>query len=332
MLAIFTVALPYSFLLREEEQFPLYSDLVNGYEVKFYPPIATHFPLSGGESVEFQIDDSHAFRANGLRIVFRKDEFDRRQGIDCDPPFEVIKPCLNSLLTRLRIVTGGSWVKLIDFPNVHWRLHYRNDDDTELESSEGFVRGRGSVNISFSYASVTTEIWNEVFELPFEYEPPSWVPLLLDAQDLLPRIGPAIVMAFTALEVAVSKLLDDLAFSSLIPEDIWRWINNRDLDKQPSPEDQFGDLLRILSGHSLKDDNALWISFLNLRKARNSFVHEGVAKNLARDVVTEDEARSLVGKANEILAFVRSNLPTDLQWPEYPHQIKVGARIFPFGD
>ena len=152
------------------------------------------------------------------------------------------------------------------------------------------MRGRGTFHFHFSYAAVTKEIWDEVFELPFDYEPPSWVPLLLDAQDLLPRIGPAIVIAFTALEVAVSKLLDDLADSSPIPEDIWRWINSRSLDQQPSLVDQFGDLLRILTGHSLKDDNALWESFLNLRRARNTFVHDGVAKNLGGNVVTEDEA------------------------------------------
>ena len=335
MLAIFTAALPYPFLLREGEQIPVYSDLVDGYEVRFYPPVTTDIPLSDLGSVEFKIDESPAFRANGLRIVFRKEEFDRREGLEsdppcCDPPFEVIKQCLISLITRLRIVTGGSWVKLIDFPRCYWRLQYRNDDGTELESSEGFVRGRGVVNFQFSYASVTKEIWDEIFELPFEYEPPSWVPLLLDAQDLLPRIGPAIVMAFTALEVAVSKLLDDLAVSSPIPEDLWRWINNRQLDKQPSLVDQFGDLLHILLGYSLKDESALWESFQNLRRARNSFVHDGVAK-IGPNVVTEDEARSLVGKAGEILAFVRSNLSPDLQWPEYPHQIQLGVRIMPFG-
>ena len=133
-------------------------------------------------------------------------------------------------------------------------------------------------------------------------------------------------MAFTALEVAVSKLLDDLAVSSPIPEDLWRWINNRQLEKQPSLVDQFGDLLHILLGYSLKDESALRESFQNLRRARNSFVHDGVA-HIGPNVVTEGDARILGGKANEMLAFTNSKLPANLQWPEYHHQIQVRARM-----
>ena len=69
----------------------------------------------------------------------------------------------------------------------------------------------------------------------------------------------------------------------------------------------------------------LWESFRNLSKARNSFVHEGVAK-IDGAVVTEIEARRLVGKADEILAFVKLNLPPDLQWPEYERVSGSGGR------
>ena len=168
-------------------------------------------------------------------------------------------------------------------------------------------------------------VWTDVNSLPIEYEPPPWKMLLLDAEHVLPQIGPAIVLAATALEVGISQILDDLASRSPIPVDLWHWITNRGFFlKEPSEEEQFDELLRILVGTSLKEDPSLWEGFKNIKDARNSFVHEGTA-TIGRNVVREEDARRLIGKAKEIFSFLRSKIPEDVQWPEYHHEINVNA-------
>jgi hypothetical protein len=51
--------------------------------------------------------------------------------------------------------------------------------------------------------------------------------------------------------------------------------------REPTVEDQFSVLLSVLVGHSLKDNARLWERLVNLRDARNSFVHTGVCRMVA---------------------------------------------------
>ncbi len=216
-------------------------------------------------------------------------------------------------------------LRQIDFPYGDWRMQYLHDDETELEATEGLLRARGGVSAHLSWITVDNEIWNDFNALPFEYEPPSWTLLLLDATEALPNVGSAIVLAATALEVFVAKILDDLADRSEVPADIWEWINDRQWLKDPSVEEQFGELMRILLGTSLKENKLLWEGFMNLKNARNSFVHGGQARIGSR-IINEVDARSLIGKANEIVVYVRSKLPPDLQWPVYERAYHVQAQ------
>jgi hypothetical protein len=56
---------------------------------------------------------------------------------------------------------------------------------------------------------------------------------------------------------------------------MWKWITERDdYRKEPSVEEQLSDILGLLCGRSLKSQTALWTGYTQLRRARNSFVHE----------------------------------------------------------
>jgi hypothetical protein len=86
------------------------------------------------------------------------------------------------------------------------------------------------------------------------------------------------VLASTALETRISAALDELVQLVGLNAELWEWINHRSqFWMEPSTGDQFGILLKTLTGRSLKDDGILWEAFQNIRTARNSFAHEGVA-------------------------------------------------------
>jgi hypothetical protein len=81
-------------------------------------------------------------------------------------------------------------------------------------------------------------------------------------------------------------------------------------------------------GRSLKEDNGLWEAFKNLKKARNSFVHEGQAM-LGKQALLATEAAGLIDRADQMLAKIRDWLPEHLRWPVYAHsaQVVVGKTI-----
>jgi serine/threonine protein kinase len=85
-----------------------------------------------------------------------------------------------------------------------------------------------------------------------------------DAQGMMPNVGAAITLAATWLEVFIGRPLDTLV---------------NDVVVQP--------------------DLMLWEAFKNLRAARNSFVHEGVAR-IGQEPVTKVVAAQLIGRARDI--------------------------------
>ena len=132
----------------------------------------------------------------------------------------------------------------------------------------------------------------------------------MHAYRALPSIGSAIVLAFTAVEVYIEQALDDLAADKLAPE-LWKWIKNRNnnIDKCPNTEEQLDFLLKILGGKSLKFYPQLWQRFVELRKARNSFVHEGCAIRLEdKKPLSKEEAQKLITAAWEIINFIRMEI------------------------
>lgn len=272
------------------------------------------------------MDGVPAFQADALRIDFYKESFNRTTQSPCDPPEDVIRRAINSFLIRLRYVARAAQVRPLDHLRITWRIRYLNDDETELEIDENLIRGRGGLQFSFSWIGLNKQVWEDVHDLPPDYEPPPWDELLLDAQSDLPRVGPAVVLAATALEVFIARILDGLAELQPMPPELWTWINQRgDCLREPTVEEQYDALLKFFTGHSLKTEAKLWEGFRNLKTARNSFVHEGIAKVGGTPISTET-ARKLVASASEIVSKVREWLPQELHWPLFKHTIQVEVR------
>jgi len=327
MLARLDLSLPFPITIPEGEHFSIFQYNDEGYNIRIHPPMKTEHPLTQDDSDEILINGKPAFQANGLRIYFQKDNFDRRQGSECDPPYPLIARTINLFLLKLRFVTRGSKIRPINFPYTSWHLQYLNDDESELDKTEGLVKGRGTKAFTLSWTALNNDVWERIFELPPDYIPPQWDNLLLDANEALPEIGPSVVLAATALEVFISHILNELSKNSSIPKDLWDWINDRNGRlNEPTTREQFDILLKTLLGVSLKENNDLWESFTKLKKARNSFVHEGIPK-IGQNPISEGEARELLVKANEIVIFIKNKLPEALQWPEYKFSIEVKNKI-----
>lgn len=328
MLARFHVLLPFWITVKAGEEFPVYEYEDQGYRVRVFPPARSDQPDPPDRIENLRIDDTPAVRVDALRIDFQKDAFDRGKELRFDPPHDVVGRAINSFLIRLRYVARAAIVRPIDYPRVTWRIRYLNDDESELALDEALVRGRGGLAYSLSWVALSRAVWDDIYELPLNFEPEPWEELLLDAQADLPRIGPAIVLAATALEVFIAQALDRLAEKEgSIQTDLWRWINDRgDYLREPKVEEQFDVLLRLFTGQSLKNDSRLWDAFKNLKNARNSFVHEGRAK-IGGAPVSAETARVLVAAAAEIVTTVRGWLPTELHWPVFNHTVKIEATM-----
>jgi hypothetical protein len=165
---------------------------------------------------------------------------------------------------------------------------------------------------------VTDALWKAIEALPEAFEEPAHFKLLLDAIRALPDAGPAIVLAFTAIEVRVTTAVEQLAGARVDPS-LWEWLNERKYPKDFSLQDYFG-LLDIFTGHRLSQENAsLWQAFTELKKIRNNFVHEGrlVVNKDDSFPVTPDKATELIGRAREILVWIEQLLPERDRRPTY---------------
>ena len=79
MIARLVVVLPFSFVVPDGAQFSICPATIDGYVVRVLPPVKTDLPVADDEPIEISIDDVPAFRVNGLRVDFHKDQFDRRR-------------------------------------------------------------------------------------------------------------------------------------------------------------------------------------------------------------------------------------------------------------
>ncbi len=322
MLARLFVLLRSPVTIPEGEKFPVCEYEDTGYRVRVYPPVRSERAAAPDAGDQIKINGVPAFQADALRIDFHKENFERGRESPYDPPEGVINKAVNSFLIRLRHVARAGQIRPLDFPLATWRLQYLNDDETELEKDDKLIRGRGTLGFSMSAVALNKEVWENIHKLSIEYDPPPWEGLLLDASTDLPNIGQALVLAATSLEVFISYILDRLAPLKGVPVDLWAWINQRDYYlREPTIEEQYDSLLRFFVGHSLKDEGRLWESFRNLKTARNSFVHEGVAK-IGGVPVTQDAARKLISVATEIISKIREWVPEELRWPEYRYNIQ----------
>jgi hypothetical protein len=329
MLALLYIAVPFTMIVPLETEFSLYAMDIDGCEVVFDIPKNGGKPIATESPDYVNVSDKPAYIADTLAIRFRKESFDRRISGEIDPPAQTIAAVVTSFLERLRLVARAPQVRGVTFPQCQWHLHYLADDETELPVQEGLLRGRFAAQFNFSYVAVYPDLWNSIHALPHMHEIAPWQTLLIDARGALPHVGTAVVLAATALEVFISEVLKRLAIESEVPDELWAWIADRgDWQKEPSVEEQYSVLLQVLCGHSLKEDNGLWEAFKNLRRARNSFVHEGLAM-VGKQVLQIADATALLDKADQVLTKIRDWLPEVHRWPVYDHavQVQLGKRI-----
>jgi len=255
------------------------------------------------------LDGGPAVLADALPIEVIADEFDRTKGTD-DPPDEVAFEVANSVLTRLRTLGRSFEIVPVTPESTVWLKTFLNDDGTELEVDPTKYRRRGGGSFIAKLHAVPENMWRAVDTLSFDHQPKPWEDLLLDAAEILPRIGPSIVLMSAAIETRIDTALDILAETAGWNEEFWKWFRKRNKDfwKEPSVNEQLSVVLRGLTGRSLKDEPRLWEGHVKIRKARNAFAHEGVAA-IGDEPVDLEKARELRRLAEEIVDWIESLLP-----------------------
>lgn len=344
MIARLTILLPFTLSVRQVDRFGEYEFDLGEHRVKIYPPCQAAVNPRDTEAVSpvpmndvlellkpadvqevtdsILMDGAPTIQANLLQIDFAKAAFDRRRPpataspedleTHGDPSARLAFAVANSFLARIRSITRGSQVKSVSPKSTFWQLEYLTDNEEELPPGPHLVRRKRQAPYSFRVTGLNAEVWNKAQTLPVDFKLPTWEILLLDAEAALPEVGLCVVLGYTALETFVEWILNQLVPRGGVPETLWKWINER-LDWQaPSVPEQFGQLLKTFSGKSLKDDNNLWEAFQNLRKARNSFVHEGKAF-IGKDEVTVERATTLIVQAKAIVDWVEPVLPEALR-------------------
>lgn len=323
MLAKIHVFLPCELSLILGNEYRIYEHEEDGYQIYFDVPTKCDKPSPLKTSDKILINNKPSFQADAVTIVFKKDAFERRNESPIDPPEQLIQKTLHSFLSRLRYVAQAPQLKIPDFPDCSWILEYLNNDGSCLEQTEGLRRGIAHRKFEFTYFAIDASLWDSVFSLPNDFKTPAWHALIMDSRAALPHVGTSIVLAASALEVFIAELLDNLVRHTSIPGPLWEWVNDRgNWQKEPSVEEQFDVLLKIMTGRSLKEEGLLWEGFRNLKATRNAFVHSGVAK-LGNKYVSPPDALQLIGRAEEIIKKIREWIPEDCQWPVYTHEIKV---------
>ena len=323
MIAVLHVKLPFEVLIQEGEKYKLYDYEDDGYIVRAGIPALTDMPRPEGGPDSIILNGKKSFNAGAITITFKKDSFERKVGEPVDPPYTVMNRAIDSLLTRLKYASRAPQIQPITLPGTAWRLNYFNDDGTELEQQDGYLRGHGALALTFSWIACDPDLWDIVHSLPPDFVAPEWRTILTDAKGALPHVGTAIVLTATALEVFISRILDALQPGSDLPAKTWSWINDRsNRQNNPTIEEQYSDLLEMLCGHSLKSNADLWQSFKNLKTARNTFVHEGTAK-IGGVAVTLDQASNFILLADKIISQIRDWIPEEMKWPEFQHRVQI---------
>jgi hypothetical protein len=265
-----------------------------------------------------------SYAANLIQIDFTAESFERRfEDISLpppDPPLETARQVANLFLAALRSTTSASFVEPLG-EGAWWLVEYLADDGTTLPVQEGLRRAVGNGRVASVNCAIDASVWEGVCSKLPNYVPPAWETLLLEAERLLPAVGPSIVLICIALETLVDQALDVLAARSAIPPDLWEWMNNRDFYlKNPSVTDRYGTLLGLLAGRSLKDKADLWQAFGEIREARNNYAHEGKAyltrgKARTQIEVSQEMAARMLASAKEIAAWTEELLPPENRRP-----------------
>ncbi len=331
MLARLMVVLPFAFYVPDGASLKPVDFDSNGRLARLYPPVQSGLLAQGGgadqgvalsmisptktvvKSPYVRINDTETRAADLFTVDFMADSFDRSTGnsLERDGLVSDTFAAINRWLTTYRNLMGATWVRTVTPMTCSWRLSYLNNDETELPKEDGLIKGTLGVFMRIAnVGGLADEGWEAIGALQPGYQPFRWDELLVDATELLPAVGPSLLLAYTALEIRISDAADVLAADAKVHDEIWGWFTvRRPFIVQPSTEELAKAIFKVLAGKSLADEQHLWRTFVDLRKARNSFAHEGVAVDTQGNVVTPEKAAQLVSGAREVLDWIEALLP-----------------------
>lgn len=354
MIARYCFLLPYTFSIKNGSSFSFQEFKRERYTVRLNPPQQckvdiTQFDVAKGASVDeladqigpvqlleenkrVHLDGLPSIDANLIVVEFHGQEFRRSKDTldftDIDPPLTEALEIANLFLIRYRALLRDCGIIPLSVEHVIWRLDYLSDDGKPVprDPKNEVVNRLQGTRGSFVCHGLDPALWNAIFAL--NDRPPAWYMLLLDAENQLPDINAALVLAAAALETFISETLKSLAPRSSLPPDLWKWINDRGFWlKNPSSEDQFDVLLRIFTGYSLKkDDKQLWKDYMELRTARNKIAHTGNA-SIGGKQVTSAKAKDLISVAHAVINHVEEHIPSDLRAPRFESALRVGLTM-----
>jgi hypothetical protein len=305
-----------------------------GYEITIYPPISAGQPniseivsRQQQPTEKVKVSGQATVQANALQIDFKRANF-RRNREDPEnlnePSSAFMCSVVNDWVLRMRSVSQAPQLKPI--PCVPSVLEYLSDDGGELQKDETLVRKRFVGVHRVQVHIFDAALWDETSHLSEDFRPAVYDTLLLDAFSILPEIGSALVLGFAALETCIESSLSHFAQEAGLPQGLWGWITERD-DFRKQPSVQFDQLMKVLVGKSLKEEPKLWEGFVDLKKARNSFVHTGRA--LLNDAELDAAmTETLLVNASHVINWVEGYLPQGLRRPKTKRKFDIELAVF----
>ena len=289
------------------------------------------------------VDGHPSVVANSIQVEIHGETLTRESGAE-EAAISAAFTVVDHFLQRLRAIASAPFVRAVRSVGSHWYLEYLNDDGLEFEADPQGRLVRRRLSSQFRIPSMTVlepgGVWDSTLELPEDYVLPPWESLLLDARLLLeservaPEVGPAIVLAASAIETRIDDALRTHAERHGDPSlALWTWLTNRDQWWQaPSFAQKLSTILVALTQRSLKNDEVLWVAFRELSQARNKYVHEGTA-TIGGEQVTPQRAGALLAKTRAVLDWIEDGLPAENRRPRYErqHEIQVGVPLFDRG-
>lgn len=344
MLARFRVLLPFVFHIPFDAGLEPASFGFESYQVKIYPPMQGNVDSSVanvGSGMPFldavanldavrlatptksvMVNEKETIAANLLQIDFIADrDFERRIGtVQTDPTVNLFFNLANKLIQKLRSFASLPHIRLLTSSNsLGWRIEYLTNEGEELKKDSDKSRSVQSGVTRWKTNVITKEVWKNAAHDFCDFEPYVWDSLLLDAYAQAEDVNAAIVLANASLESVIDFTLEVLARESTVSQQSFEWLINRNQDyiRQPSVKEKFDNLLFLISGHSLKEDNELWEGLNDLRCARNSMVHRGkaVLRKGKKGIEKEVDwmiAKELLAKTTKIINWLESLLPANV--------------------
>lgn len=264
------------------------------------------------------VDGKPTIHANLLIVDFVRDQFDRRRdapvGTSADPPVEQAIEAANEVLRRIRILARASNARLLNPGDVLWLLRYLRDDGALVDEDPLLYRERWVAIADWKLVGITPRLWTAASNLESRAVARVWEDLLLDADALFAEVGPAVVLAHSALETFARATLERLSQASSTPPRLWKFVFRE--GREPPLDAQLDELLHLFSGHSLKERNDLWHAYKTLKKARNSYAHHGEPMIEGR-LVTRKDLLGLLAATRDIIDWVETFLPGEWRRPVY---------------